>query len=371
VKDANVTRRDFIAAPALAAGAPALLGAQSPNDAMRVAFIGVGNRGSYLMRHMMNVPNINVVAICDTEPETLKKAVAAAEAKGHKPAAFADFRKMLDDRRDIDAVVIATPVDTHKMIAIATLEVGKHVYLEKPIALDPEEVRMVTNAGHNAKGILQLGFQLRHDPHRRASVEFIHKGGIGKVLYLQGYRHTGDLPRGTLWYFDRVRSGDNIVEQACHIIDLFVWAVGKPPLRAFGTGGVSLYKDIPPGRTTMDNYSVIYEFPDDVRVNFSHIYFDPPGFSGIKERVYGSNGAVDLEKAIWIELGKRGENKIEVPDAGQDSTFLSLAAFAGNARDRKKPLNNVDSARISTLTAMLGRKAIHERRVVEWREVDV
>src|SRR5262245_35396670 len=227
---------------------------------MRVAFIGVGNRGSYLMRHMMNVQNINVVAICDTDPETLKKAVATAEAKGHKPAAFADFRKMLDDRRDIDAVVIATPVDTHKMIAIATLEVGKHVYLEKPIALDPEEVRMVTNAGHNAKGILQLGFQLRHDPNRRASVKFIHKGGIGKVLYLQGYRHTGDLPRNTLWYFDRVRSGDNIVEQACHIIDLFVWAVGKAPLRAFGSGGVSLYKDIPPGRTTMDNYSVIYEF---------------------------------------------------------------------------------------------------------------
>ena len=80
---------------------------------------------------------------------------------------------------------------------------------------------------------------------------------------------------------------------------------------------------------------------------------------------------IDLATAIWIELGKRGENKIEVPDAGQDSTILSLAAFAGNSRDRKTPLNNVDSARISTLTAMLGRKAIHERRVVEWREVDV
>ncbi len=362
--DMNYTRRVFLAAPAI-------LSAQQPSDTVRVAFIGVGNRGSFLLRNMLKVPGVRVVAICDINADNANRAKAAATEAGHDPAIYSDFRKMLDDRRDIDAVAVATPVDTHKMVFVAALEVGKHVYGEKPMGMTPEECRMVANAAKASKGIFQAGFQLRHDPNRRAAMEFIKKGGIGRVLFLQGYRNTLDLPRNTPWYFDRSRSGDNIVEQACHILDLMTWAAGAPPLRAFGTGGINLYKDVPPGRTTMDNYTVIYEFPNDVRLTFTHLYFDPPGFSGIKERVFGSIGAVDLTTALWSPLDKRAALKLDVPDAGQDSTYLALAAFIDNARGRKTPVNNADSARISTLVAMLGRKAIYEKRVVEWKEVDV
>ena len=370
----NVTRRSFLKVPAaavVAAEAPALLPAQSPNDTVQVAFIGVGNRGSFLLEQLMKVKGVKVVAICDIDPARLQKAVDAVAAMGSRPAAYADFRKMLDERKDIDAVVIATPVDTHKAIAVATLEVGKHVYCEKPMAISPEECRMVLNAANSAKGIFQAGFQLRHDPNRHAAMEFIQQGGIGKVLYLQGYRHTGDLPRETAWYFDRTRSGDSIVEQACHILDLMRWAAGGHPIRAFGSGGINLYKDVPPGRTVMDHYCVIYEFPNDIRLTFSHMFFDPPGFSGIKEWVYGSKGAIDLANATWTELEKRGPIKLSVPDAGQDSTYMSLAAFIDNARGRKTPLNNAESARDSTLMATMGRKAIYEKRIVTWEEVNV
>lgn len=365
----SLSRRALFTLPAVAA--PAILAAQSPSDVVHVAFIGVGNRGSWLLTNMLKVPGVKVVALADIEPETLQAAGRAAEAGGHAPALYADFRKMLDEHKEIDAVVIATPVNTHKDIAIAALEVGKNVYCEKPMALNPEECRLVLNAANSAKGIFQAGFQLRHDPNRRAAVDFIHKGGLGRVLYVQGFRHTGDLPRKTAWYFDRSISGDNIVEQACHILDLFTWSIGKPPLRAYGSGGINLYKDIPPGRTTMDNYSVIYEYPDDVRVNFSHIYFDPPAFSGIKERVWGENGAIELGTATWIEREKKGEIKLDVADAGKTGDYLSLAAFVDNARAKRTPLNNAESARRSTLVAMLGRKAIYERRVVEWSEVDL
>jgi len=364
------TRRNFLQVPAAAAGSAAFLSAQSPNDTVRVAFVGVGNRGVFLLRHMLKVPGVKVVAICDLNPETLKKAVDAATAAGHQPESYAEYRKLLD-RKDIDAVVIATPVDSHKEISVTALELGQHVYCEKPMGLTPEECRIISNAAQSAKGIFQAGFQLRHDPNRAASIALVQKGGIGRVMFLQGYRHTGDLPRQTGWYFDRVRSGDNIVEQACHIIDLMVWVAGSPPLRAFGSGGINLYKNEPPGRTTMDNYTVIYEFPNDIRFSFSHIYFDPPGFSGIKERVYGSDASIDLATATLIEREKKGERKIDVPDAGQDSNYLSLAAFIDNARGKRKPLNNADSARISTLTAMMGRKSIYERRVVAWEEMDV
>ncbi|MGI8744236.1 MAG: Gfo/Idh/MocA family protein [Bryobacteraceae bacterium] len=353
---------------------PALLPAQSPNDTVRVAFIGVGNRGSYLLKHMLKIPGVKVVAICDLDPKRLSEAEAAVTATGAAPATYSDFRKMLDERKDIDATIIATPVDTHKMVAIDALEVGGNVYCEKPMATTPEDVRLMVTAAGSAKGIFQAGFQLRHDPNRHAAMDFIHKGELGRVLFMQGYRHTGDLPRNTAWYFDRARSGDNIVEQACHILDLFTWAMDAHPLRAFGSGGINLYRDQPPGRTTMDNYTVIYEFPENVRLEFSHIYFDPPGFSGIKERVFGANGAIDLATATWQERSdadpegnkKTTAVKLDVPDAGKDSTYLSLAAFIENARGRTKPLNNAESAQRSTLVAMMGRKAIYEKRIITW-----
>ena len=360
------SRRDVLKT---AAAVPALLAAQSPNDTIRVAFIGVGNRGSYLLQNVLKMPGVKVVAVCDLDPGRLAKAAAAVEAVSGKPATYTDFRKMLDEHKDIDATVIATPVDTHKMIATDALEVGTNVYCEKPMATTPEDVRLLVAAAKSAKGIFQAGFQLRHDPYRRRSMEFIHSGSIGKVLFLQGYRHTEDLDRDVPWYFDRTRSGDNIVEQACHILDLFTWTVGKHPLRAYGSGGINLFKNIPPGRTVMDNYAVIYEFPDDIRLEFSHIYFDPPGFSGIKERVYCAEGAIDLATATWIAREKKGEIKLDVPDASQNANYLSLAAFFENARGHKTPVNNAESAAQSTLVGMLGRKAIYEKRVVAWEEV--
>jgi predicted dehydrogenase len=363
VNSQNWTRRNFVAV----AGALALEAQQE--QPIRVAVIGVGNRGAFLLRHALKVPGVRVVAVCDLDEERARQAAAAVAAAGGEAAIYSDYRKMLDERKDLDAVIIATPVDSHKAISLTALEMGKHVYCEKPMSNNEADTRMMARAARSAKGIFQAGFQLRHDPNRRASVDFVKSGNLGRVLFLQGYRHTGDLPRQTLWYFDRSRSGDNIVEQACHIIDLFVWTVGKPPLRAFGSGGINLYKDIPPGRTTMDNYAVIYEFPDDIRMVFSHIYFDPPGFSGIKERVFCAEGAIDLAQAIWVAREQRGENKLTPPDAGSDASYLSLAAFFDNARHRKTPLNNADSAELSTLVALMGRKAIYEKRVVTWDEM--
>ncbi len=361
----KLTRRSFVGA-----AAPALVGAQSANDAIRAAFIGVGNRGSYLLRHSLAVPGVRVAAVCDVQEDRAQAAAEVAGEKGHAAKAYYDYRKLLDDARTFDAVIIATPVNTHQEIAVAALAAGKHVYLEKPMALTPDECLAIVTASKAAKGILQVGFQLRFDPRRRAAMDFIHGGGIGKVLFMQGFRHGGDLPRNTPWYFDRTVSGDNIVEQACHILDLMTWAVDQSPLRVFGSGGINLYRDIPPGRTTMDNYAVIYEYPGDVRLVFSHIYFDPPGFTGIKERVFGSIGAVDLARAEFHERANRGAVKLEVPNEGENSTYLSLKAFYENARaGRKPPLNDADSALRSTLVAMMGRKAIYERRIVTWDEI--
>ena len=210
---------------------------------------------------------------------------------------------------------------------------------------------------------------MRHDPNRNAAERFIHSGGIGKVLMCHGIRHGGDLPRNIPWYFDRTKDGDIAVDQGIHILDLFTWAIGSHPLRALASGGTNLFIDDPPGRTVLDNYSVILEYPGGVRVNFSHHYFDPPGFSGDQERVFGSQGSVDLVAAAWQPRDKRGAIKLEVPDAGKDSTYMALAAFVDCARNRKPPLNDVDSALRSTLVPIMATRAIYERRIVNWEEV--
>mgnify|MGYP001611422933 CR=1 FL=1 len=370
----QLTRRSFLKTPAgaVAVAAPGVLSAQSPNDTLRVAFVGVGNRGSYLLRHMLRVSGVRVVAVCDIVPERAQKAAEMVSQAGGSARIWEDFRKMLDEQKDIDAVVLATPDWTHKDFDIAILEVGKHLYAEKPLALTAEDCRAVSTAAKAAKGIMQVGFQLRHDPKRNAAEKFIHSGGIGKVLMCHGMRHSGEgMPRNIPWYRDRTKNGDIITDQGIHILDLFTWAIGTHPLRAMAAGGTNLFVDEPPGRTVMDGYSVILEYPNGVYVNFSHHYYDPPGFTGDQERVFGSAGSVDLVKAVWQPRERRDPVKLEVPADGEDSTYMAMAAFADSVRNRKTPLNSVESALTSTLVPIMATKAIYEKRIVTWEEVSI
>ncbi len=367
------SRRSFLATPAAAAaavaGAPAVLGAQSPNGTIHVAFVGVGNRGSYLLRHMLKVPGIKAVAVADLIPDRTAKAAAAIAGAGGKAATYTDYRKMIEEQKAIDAVVVAIPDYKHKDAYITVLESGKHLYAEKPLALTRRDCQEIVDAANRAKGIMQVGFQLRFDPNRHAAEQFIHGGGIGRVLFCHGMRHGHDIPHRLKWYFDRTKDGDIMMDQGIHILDLFTWAIGSHPIRAMGSGGIDLLMDDPPGRTIMDNYSVLFDY-EGARVNFSHNYFDPPGFSGDQERVFGSKGAVDLKAATWQPRDKRGPQiKLEVPNAGANSTYLSLAAFIENVRlKRKPPINNVESAMQSTLVPLMGTRAIYEKRIVTWEE---
>lgn len=363
------SRRTWLKRAALAA-APGIFRGQAPSDELRVAFVGVGNRGAYLLENMLKVAGVRIVAVCDLDEGRARRAAQAVAAAGGSARVWTDFRRMLDEQKEIDAVVQAVPDWAHKDVNLAILEVGKHLYAEKPLALTVEDCKMTVAAARQAKGIMQVGFQLRHDPHRNAAMRFIHSGGLGRVLMCHGMRHGGDLPRDIPWYFDKTKSGDILVDQGIHILDLFTWAIGSHPVRAMGSGGTNLFVDEPPGRTVMDNYSLIFEYPGGQRVNFSHHYFDPPGFTGIQERVFGTEGAIDLIRASWQPRGKRQPPvQLEVPEAGRDSTYMALAAFVDAVRNRRRPLNDVDSAFVATVQAILGTRAIYAKRVVTWEEV--
>ena len=367
------TRRAVLRSAATAIAAPAFLSAQGANNEIRVGIIGIGGRGSSLLNRIVQVPNVRVVAVCDIDPEAQQRASQIAERD--KPDVIVEYRKLLD-RGDIDAVFVATPVDLHKEIAMAALEVHKHLYLEKPMGNTPEEVKSVFEATKKSRGQLQMGFQLRYDPPRVAAIQHIHQGGIGKIAYMQGDRHTGDLPREKEWLFDAARSGNSIVEQAVHIMDIMNWAMKTHPLRAIGSGGINVYHDEPPGRTTYDNYVVIYEYPGDVRLTFTHIYLDPRGFTGISEKIWGSEYAIDLPTATKYRLEPqkrvRAEpEELDWDDSGDDMTLRAVKAFFQHARDNTEPLNNATYGKYATLTAIMGRTAIDEKRAVTWDEVDI
>lgn len=368
----SFTRRSFLAVPPVltVAGAPAVLSAQSRGDGPRVAVIGTGNRGTYDMRSLLKVPGVQVVAVCDIIPERAQNAASIVAAAGGSAKVYGDFRKMLDEVKEIDTVLVATPDWTHKDIDIAVLEQGKHLYAEKPLALTPEDCRAVLREVKRTGKVFQLGFQLRHDPATNAAMKFIQGGGIGRVLMCHGIRHSGEgLPRNTPWYHDRTKSGDMLTDQGIHILDLFRWAIGGHPLRAYGVGGTNLFKNEPPGRTCMDGYSVIYEYPNGVYINFSHHYYDPPRFTGTWEKVFGSDGSIDLVNGSWQPREKKDAIQLEIPNAGQDSTVLAMAHFIDCVRNGKQPVNNIDSGIESTLQALMGTKAIYERRVVTWEEI--
>jgi len=365
-----MTRRTAIQA---SLAAPAFLSAQNTNDEVNAAIIGVGGRGTTVLTRAVKSPKVRFTAICDIDPEARDR--GATLAKEWSPDTMSDYRKLLE-RKDVDAVIIATPVDLHKEMAVAALEAGKHIYLEKPLGLTPQDVKEVMEAVGKSKALLQTGFQLRYDPARRAAIEHIHSGGIGKIAYMQGNRHTGDLPPEKEWLFDASRSGNIIVEQAVHIMDLMNWAMKTHPTKVMGLGGINVYQGRPfPDRSIWDHYACIYEYPGNIRLCFTHLFIDPRGFSGISERVWGTEGAVDLPSGTKYTLVDRGEPQPEPEvlwegDPG-DATQNSIDAFYQHVRDNTEPLNNALYGKYATLMAIMGKMAIEEERIVTWDEVDL
>src|SRR3954471_17808266 len=129
----DIKRRHFLISSALY---PIAASAQA-TPRVGTALIGAGGRGSYLLQTILEEPKARVAALCDIKPDRLDK--AASTAAKDKPRTYTDYRRLLD-RKDVQAVFIATPCDLHVEMAIAALRAGKHVYCEKPVGITPESI---------------------------------------------------------------------------------------------------------------------------------------------------------------------------------------------------------------------------------------
>ncbi len=342
---------------------------------VRTALIGTGNRGSYLLQGVLEQPNAEVAALCDIKPDRLDK--AATTAHRDNPKTYTDWRQIVD-RKDIDAVYVATPPYLHSEMAVAALKSGKHVYCEKPVGVTPPQVKAVVEAAKASNRVFTAGQQLRSQRLLAEAVGKIHGGAIGDVIMIKAQRHApADLPHdGTSgdWYFDVSKSGGYLIEQSVHNLDLCNWVLGGRPLRATGFGGIMLYKNDPPGRTIYDSGSLVYEYDKGVKMSFTQNVFHPRGLplGGQYIYVYGTKGAVDLMAgpAMLYPLAQGGAASA-LAEKGPDNPHAHIVAFYAAVTSGGKNPSDITIGATAALTAMLGHEAMSKEKMVRWEDLGV
>src|SRR5438067_3000586 len=290
----DVDRRTFLGITTSAAASmfikPDLVRGTKANSAFGVGGLGCGGRGTEDASNLVDTGGARVVALADLFQDQLDAAHAhfdqLQQAKGY---AALDSRQLFVGPRayeqiaasqDVDAIVIATPPYFHPHHLETVVAAGKHVYLEKPVAVDVPGAKRVLEIGKRAQGKLSLdvGFQIRDCPPFVELVRRIHAGALGNIVCGEAYYLTGYIDRPAWpgaspaerrlrnWVHDRVLSGDIIVEQNIHVIDICNWVLKSHPLKASASGG---RQGRPADGDAYGNYNVIFQYPDGVDITFS------------------------------------------------------------------------------------------------------
>ncbi len=370
-------RRDFVlGALAAAAGSTVARGAERE---IRTAFIGAGNRGTALLGQVLEHPNTRVAAICDIDPGARDKAQGVA--RRDSPRSFTDYRSMLD-LSDVDAVIVATPCYLHAEMAAACLDAGKHVYCEKPLGITPEQVDLVLRAARKSKAILQIGQQLRYFPSLREAMRQLHDEKIlGRTFFVKAQRHSTPISSAAEktrpeWYKDVKRSGDLIVENAVHNIDVCNWIAGSQPVSAFGHGGKYFPEPIPPGKLMMDGFVVQYVYENDIHLDYSQLYMHPRSLQKFQNGqwwlIFGQKGTLELghESADFYAMEENAPRDLIAAEL-KEQKENAMSDFLACIREGRQPYADVRIAATAALTAIMGREAIYQKRLVTWRELGV
>lgn len=367
----SLSRRNILGAAALVPIHAVRGSAQ--NSAIKVGLIGVGSRGTYTGKMVSENPNVKVVAVADVSA----KAVASAKGKIGIPDAreYRDLNDLLAS--DVEAVLISSPCFLHPDHLEAAVKAGKHVYIEKPAAVDVAGAKRVMKIADGADRKLNItfGFQQRYGGVYVKARKFIEGGGIGKIREIHGeflkYALTGDepippLPRNEQerleqWKLWRSMYGEIIVETYVHNLDAINWYVGSRPLKAIGTGGRTVERR----GDLLDHLSVTYDYPEGVQMTFAGSQMTPRFYRSNRERYIGSKGSVETAREYWNYNIGQG---VVTEKSEHDISVDSLNAFVDRVVTNK-PENAGVRAAESTLTALLGQMAVYGKREVTWDEM--
>jgi myo-inositol 2-dehydrogenase / D-chiro-inositol 1-dehydrogenase len=404
----SATRRDFVKTTA-AAGAGLLIVPSSiafgseANSSLGLGIIGCGGRGNYDGGEFLNNTDVRITALADmfedrvlsTRANFDKKAEAKGQAKISDSNLFKGHRayEKLLQSKDVDLVLITSPPYFHPEHLEAAVNAGKHAYCEKPVASDVQGCQRVIAAGKKAQGkvSVHVGFQKRYDEGYRGMIQRIHAGEIGDIILGQSFYYTNDLGRQNKpgmpdlearirnWVFDRALSGDILVEQNIHILDIVNWAMKSHPVKAMGVCGRSLRKQvdaIPPDYLCSDHFilTYVYSTPSgDVHVSFNSNQFKNKGYRQQGERFFGTKGASESYQSgpatINLNDVQEGQKVADKIDTGKvdlhRAVGVKMKALVESIKSGQFH-NEAEQGADSTLTAILGRTAAYTGREVTW-----
>jgi predicted dehydrogenase len=350
-------------------------GAEGTAVPVRLGFVGVGNRGTALLRTALELPGALVVAVCDSEPKHRQRGQGIVEkVRGARPDAYEDPAKLFE-RPDLDGVVVALPCDLHLPVYRAAIACGKHLYAEKPLALSLEGCdRIIAESARNPDVRVHVGFQRRSNPRFQGGIELIHRGELGRLIEARAFWTSSNGPPGGHggWLGLRDRSGDWMVEQAVHIWDVFHWIKGELPVRAAGWGRRGLFAATDPSRDVTDHYSVELEWADGFRASLVQSWISPAGdaSTGSSLRVLGEAGALDFTAGSLLHRD-RSRPRLAIQPGSHHDSRLAIEAFLTDIRATVPgaiPVTLAD-ARAATLIGLLARRAVDLGRAVEMDEV--
>jgi myo-inositol 2-dehydrogenase/D-chiro-inositol 1-dehydrogenase len=384
----GVSRREFLKGAAATTAAVAtfhIIRSASAQEAkpLKVGLIGCGGRGVGSARDAMRAaPNVKVVALADLFQDRVMGAREALNREGADIpesrcfVGFDAYKKLLET--DVDIVSLCTPPGFRPQHFEAAINAGKHVFMEKPVAVDPVGCRRMFAAGKKAdekKLCVVAGTQRRHQKNYIDTIRRIKEGAIGQITSARAYWCQGELwsvPRRPEWsdvewqirnwlYFTWL-SGDHIVEQHVHNLDVINWVMGTHPIRAFGMGGRQKRTD-PQFGHIYDHFAVDYEYPGNVHM--MSMCRQQNGTDGnVSEFVVGTKGMSDCASGIWDLSG----NSIWRSTGGRNPYEQEWADLIEAIRTGKH-INETQAVTESTLTAIMGRISAYTGKVVTWDQM--
>ena len=364
----------------------------SGSDKVRVGLIGCGGRGTGAAIDCINSSNIVITAMGDLFQDCLESSLERLTEKSNKEnlavtpercfSGFDAFKKVL--ACDIDLVILATPPHFRPEHLAAAVKAGKHIFMEKPVAVDPPGIRSVITSSEIAaqKGLaIVAGTQRRHQAHYLEIIKRVHNGDIGEIVSGQCYWNMGALwvdraqqnwENRTAkawsdlewhcrnWLFLTWLSGDHIVEQHVHNLDVINWAIGSHPVKCSGMGGRQV-RTAPQYGNIFDHFAIEYEYANGARV-MSMCRQTDGCHNNVSERVIGTQGFSYTDGANgYIKGTKAFAYEQESPNPYvQEHTDLIASIRAG------KPLNEGKRVAESTLTAIMGRMSAYTGRALSW-----
>jgi predicted dehydrogenase len=399
----DASRRQFLCTSSAVALGAGLVGSLSSrvyagvDDTIRVGLVGCGGRGTKAAAESLSTSGkVQLVAMGDAFRDQLEKSLqqitknvegietATVDVPAERQfAGFDAYQKVLE--QDIDLVILATPPGFRPIHFEAAVAAGKHVFMEKPVAVDAPGVRQVLAAAAQAKaqGLkVGVGLQRRHLSTYNDVIDRIHDGAIGDIIALRVYWNGGGVwePRKTReqvstemeyqmrnWYYYNWLCGDHIVEQHIHNLDVGCWVKDAYPVVAMGMGGREVRTDKRYGEI-FDHHAVEYTFADGTKM-FSQCRHIRNCWSSVTEHAHGTRGSADLVDSRRITMSTYDgwntytSNKQEGEDPYQTEHDRLHAAIRMGEQ-----YNEAEYGAHSTLVAILGRMCTYSGREITWEQ---